>query len=48
MKWLANFNDVKMDGSAFEKKSYFRMLGLSFSVKLDWSSYMISFAKTAS
>ena len=39
--------DVKMDESAFEEKSSFKMLGFSFSHKLDWGSYMISIAKTA-
>ena len=37
-----------MDGSALEERSYFKMLGLSFSSKLDWGSYIISIAKTAS
>ena len=37
-----------MDGSVLEEKSYFKMLGLTFSSKLDWSSYIISIAKTAS
>ena len=40
--------DVKMDGSALEEKSSFKMLGLSFSFKLDWGSCIISIAKTAS
>ena len=40
--------DVKMDGSLFEEKSSLKMLGLSLSSKLDWSSYIISIAKTAS
>ena len=40
--------DVKMDGSVPEEKSYFKMLGLTFSSKLDWESYIISTAKTAS
>ena len=40
--------DTKMDASAFEEKSSFKMLGLSFSSKLDWGSYIISIAKTAS
>ena len=40
--------DVKMDGSVLEEKSYFKMLGLTFSSKLDWGSYIISIAKTAS
>ena len=37
-----------MDGSVLEEKSSFKMLGLNFSSKLDWGSYIISFAKTAS
>ena len=40
--------DVKMDGSVLEEKSSFKMLGLTFSSKLDWSSYIISIAETAS
>ena len=40
--------DVKMDGSALEEKSSFKMLGLIFSSKLDWGSYIVSIAKTAS
>ena len=40
--------DVKMDRSVLEEKSSFKMLGLTFSSKLDWSSYIISIAKTAS
>ena len=40
--------DVKMDGSVLEEKSSFKMLGLTFSSKLDWGSYIISIAKTAS
>ena len=40
--------DVKMDGSVFEEKSSFKMLGLTFSSKLDWGSYIISITKTAS
>ena len=40
--------DMKMDGSVFEKKSSFKMLGLTFFSKLDWGSYIISIAKTAS
>ena len=39
--------DVKMDGSFLEEKSSFKMLGLTFSSKLDWGSYLISVAKTA-
>ena len=37
-----------MDGSVLEEKSYFKMLGLTFSSKLDWGSYIVSIAKTAS
>ena len=40
--------DVKMDGSFLEEKSSFKMLGLTFSSKLDWGSYIISIAKAAS
>ena len=40
--------DQKMDGSVLEKKSSFKMLGLTFSFKLHWGSYIISFANTAS
>ena len=39
---------VKMGGSILEEKSSFKMLGLTFSSKLDWASYIISIAKTAS
>ena len=58
-KWLVDFNArktqlglfvlyVKMDGSVLEKKSSFKVLELTFSSKLDWGSYIISIAKTAS
>ena len=40
--------DAKMGGSVLEKKISFKMLGLTFSSKLDWGSYIISIAKTAS
>ena len=40
--------DVKMDGSVLDENSSFQMLGLTFSSKLVWGSYMISIAKTAS
>ena len=40
--------DVKMFGSILEEKSSFKMLGLTFSSKLDWGSYIISIVKTAS
>ena len=42
------FIDTKMDGSTLEEKSSFKMLGLTFSSKLDWGSYIISIAKTGS
>ena len=35
--------DVKMDGFVFVEKSSFKMLGLSFSSKLDWGFYIISY-----
>ena len=40
--------DVKMDESVLGEESSFRMLGLSFSSKLDWGSYTWIIAKTAS
>ena len=40
--------DAKMDVSVLEEESSFKMLGLTFSSKLDWGSYIISIAKTAS
>ena len=40
--------DVKMDGSVLEEKTSFKMLGSTFSSKLDWNSYIVSIAKTAS
>ena len=39
---------MRMDGSVLEEKSSFNMLGLTFTSKLDWGSYFISIAKTAS
>ena len=42
------FIDVKMVRSILEEKSSFKMLGLTFSSKLDWGSCIISIAKTAS
>ena len=46
--WCNNTSaiDVKMDRSV--EKLSFKMLGLTFSSKLDWDSYIISIAKTAS
>ena len=40
--------DVKMDGSLLEKKSFLKMLGSTFSSKLDWGSYCTFIAKKAS
>ena len=40
--------DVKMDGSVLEEKTSFKMLGLTFSSKLDWGSYIVSIVSTAS
>ena len=40
--------DVKLGAPVLEEKSSFQMLGLTFSSKLDWGSYIISIAKTAS
>ena len=40
--------DVKMDGTVPKEKSSFKMLGLTFCSKLNWGSYIISIAKTAS
>ena len=40
--------DVKMDGSVFEGKSSFKMLGLTFSSELDWGSCVISIADSVS
>ena len=40
--------DVKMDESVLEEKTSFKMLGLTFYSKLDWSSYIVSITKTTS
>ena len=37
-----------MEQSILDEKSTFKMLELTFSSKLDWGSYIISIAKTAS
>ena len=37
-----------MDGSILEEESSYKKLGLTFSSKLDWGSYIVSIAKTAS
>ena len=42
------FIDVKMDGSIIEEKPSCNIPGLTFSSQLDWGSYTISIAKTAS
>ena len=36
-----------MNGSVLQEKSSLKVLGLTFSSKLDWSSYTISVAKSA-
>ena len=40
--------DLRNDGSSLEEKLSFKMLGLTFSFKLSWNSYIISITKTAS
>ena len=40
--------NVKIDGSVLEEKSSFKMLRLTFFSKLDWVSYIVSIAETAS
>ena len=40
--------DVKMYGSVFEEKSFFKVRGLTFSFKLNRGFHTISIAKTAS
>ena len=48
---LVSFDRPNNNGSIDVKMvfiSSFKMLGLSFSSKLDWGSYIISIAKTAS
>ena len=37
-----------MDRSVFEEKSSFKIIGVTFDSKLDWGTYIISIAKTAS
>ena len=39
---------VKMDVSVIEERLSLKLLGLTFSSKVDWGSYIISIAKTAS
>ena len=51
--WFDQFNnngsiDEQMNGSVLDEKSSFKILGLTFSSNLDWGSYVISIAKTAS
>ena len=38
---------MKLDGCVLEEKLSFKMLGLPFSSKLDWGSFIISIAETA-
>ena len=37
-----------MNGFALNEKSLFKTLGLAFSCKLDWGSYIVNIGKTAS
>ena len=48
--WSNNTGSInlKIDWSVLEENSYFKMLGLTFSSKLDWGPYIISVAKTTS
>ena len=39
---------MEMNRSVVEEKLSFKMIGLTFSSKLDWDSYIIPIAKTAS
>ena len=39
---------IDMKRVGLEEKSCFKMLGLTFSYKLDWGSYIVSVAKTSS
>ena len=50
LDWSTNTDaiDVETNRSFLEKKPSFKMLALTFSSKLKWSSYIISIAKTAS
>ena len=43
-----NAADVNMDGSVHDENLSFKILGLSFSSKLQWVSYIVSIAKTIS
>ena len=40
--------DLKMDGSVLEQNSSFKIVGLTFSSKLDLGSHIISIVQTAS
>ena len=40
--------DMKADRSVLDEKSYFKMLGMPVSSKLDWGSYITSVAKSTS
>ena len=47
--WSNNNGSInaKMDGSVLEEKSSFKILGWTFSSKLNWGCYIVSIAKTA-
>ena len=46
-QFISSVVDLKMDGHFLEEKSSFKVLGSSFSSKLDWVSYTVSMTKTA-
>ena len=46
MTWIPGANDVILDASIIDEKSSLKMLVLFYSSKLDWSSYIVSVAKT--
>ena len=47
-KWWTTHHDMKMDRFVLEENPSSNMLGLTFSSKFIWGSYIISVAKTAS
>ena len=48
--WSNNTSTIgmKMDGSVLEEKQYFKIIGLLFSSKVDWGSYIIFIGNTVS
>ena len=47
-KWLIDFNTGNTDGFVFQEKLSLKILGVTFSCKLDWRTYIISIAETNS